>query len=169
MTGPGFLVRPTVEDDWRKLKALRLEMLADTPKAYLETPEMAKSHPDRFWQERARTGRSEDILQLAAILDDGRWVGQMVSRLFRDTPDPYLLAVYVAPDLRGSAPGVTDALLTGIEEWARTKGPGLLLDVHADNLRARAAYAKRGFVETGRTKPYPLNPLELEVEMRKSL
>lgn len=169
MTAPGFTVRHLVEEDWPQVKALRLEMLADTPKAFLETIEMAEAHPDSFWRTRARNGLTDDVISLAAILDSGRWVGTMSSRLFADTPDPFLLAVYVSPDVRGTAAGVTDALLTAIEDWARTKGPGLLLDVHEDNHRARAFYAKRGFVETGRTKPYPLNPRELELEMRKPL
>ena len=33
MQGLGFVVRRTTEEDWREVRALRLEMLADTPLA----------------------------------------------------------------------------------------------------------------------------------------
>jgi GNAT superfamily N-acetyltransferase len=164
-----FVVRRTVEDDWRDVKALRLEMLADTPLAFLETVEMAGEHPDGFWKGRARDGSSRELITLAAILDDGRWVGTMSCRRFAGTPDPYLIAVYVAPEVRGAEWGIADALLAGIEDWARREGRALLLDVHEDNARARAFYARRGFVPTGRTKPYPLDETKLELEMRKEL
>jgi ribosomal protein S18 acetylase RimI-like enzyme len=165
----GFTVRPTFEGDWREVRALRLEMLQDTPLAFLETVEAAREHPDEFWRGRARSGSSREVITLAAIRDDGRWVGTMTGRIFLGIQDPYLLAVYVAPDVRGPASGVADALLGGIEDWARGQGTGLLLDVHEDNSRARAFYERRGFVETGRTKPYPLDPRRLELEMRKEL
>ena len=88
---------------------------------------------------------------------------------FGDGGDPWLVAVYVAPDARGAAAGVTDALLAPIEEWARERGSGLLLEVNEENPRAIAAYRKRGFTETGRSRPYPLDPSLRELEMRKPL
>ncbi|MCU1570474.1 MAG: hypothetical protein JWR33_1215 [Naasia sp.] len=169
MTPRDFQVRPTVEDDWPQVKALRLEMLADTPLAYLETLDTAREHPDDFWRARAGGGWREDGINLVAIAGDGRWLGTMACRMFDGGVEPYLVGVYVAPGARGSAAGVTDALLSAIEEWASTKASGLLLDVHEDNAAARRAYAKRGFVETGRTIPYPLDPRSRELQMRKSL
>ena len=52
---------------------------------------------------------------------------------------------------------------------ATALSPTLRLDVHADNLRARAAYVKRGFVLTGKTLPYELDTSQFEVEMIKRL
>ena len=80
-----------------------------------------------------------------------------------------LVAVYVAPDFRGRRTGVTDALLDGIEAWARERGSQLRLEVNELNPRAVAAYESRGFVRTGRTSPYPLDPPSLEIEMVKGL
>ncbi|MDQ1513892.1 MAG: hypothetical protein QOC59_1734, partial [Microbacteriaceae bacterium] len=51
-----FTVRPTEEDDWQAVRALRLEMLQDTPIAYLETFEQALDRPEAHWRDRA-TGR----------------------------------------------------------------------------------------------------------------
>ncbi|MCU1571061.1 MAG: family N-acetyltransferase [Naasia sp.] len=158
-----------MEDDWPQVKALRLEMLADTPLAYLETLDSARDHADDFWRRRAAGGWGEQGINLVAIAADGRWLGTMACRIFDGAVEPYLVGVYVAPAARGAAAGVTDALLTAIEEWASTMASGLLLDVHEDNAAARRAYAKRGFVETGRTIPYPLDPRSRELQMRKSL
>src|SRR4051795_7042371 len=162
-------VRPVTEDDWREAKALRLEMLADTPVAYLESLEQAEAHPDEFWMERARNGHTERSITVVAITEDGRWVGSMTALVLEGSRDPWLVGVYVAPEARGTAAGVTDALLQPIEEWARTKGTALLLEVNEENPRAIAAYRKRGFVETGRSRPYPLDPRLRELEMRKAL
>ena len=53
MTSP-VRVRAIVPDDWARLRALRLEMLADTPLAYLETLATAEALTDADWQARAR-------------------------------------------------------------------------------------------------------------------
>jgi GNAT superfamily N-acetyltransferase len=82
---------------------------------------------------------------------------------------PTLVAVYVAPGFRGADAGVTDALLAGIERWAAQHGDQLRLEVNEFNPRAIEAYRRRGFVMTGRTTPYPLDPPSLELEMVKPL
>lgn len=160
-----FTVREIEERDWVRLRALRLEMLADTPIAYLETLARAETHPVSHWQRSAR-GRAGGV-KLVAELDDGRWVGTMGGVITDGTPT--LVAVYVAPDFRGTRSGVTDALLAGIERWAALHGDQLRLEVNELNTRAIEAYRRRGFVRTGRTSPYPLDPPSLELEMVKSL
>ena len=82
---------------------------------------------------------------------------------------PTLVAVYVAPDVRGTASGVTDGLLARVERWAAQHGDQLRLEVNELNGRAIEAYRRRGFVMTGRTSPYPLSPPSLELEMVKQL
>jgi GNAT superfamily N-acetyltransferase len=160
-----FTVREVEERDWVRLRALRLEMLADTPIAYLETLETAEAHPTSHWKRNAR-GRPGG-LKLVAELEDGRWVGTMTGIIAEGVPT--LVAVYVAPDVRGAAAGVTDGLLAAIERWAAQHGDQLRLEVNELNGRAVEAYRRRGFVLTGRTTPYPLDPPSLELEMVKPL
>jgi GNAT superfamily N-acetyltransferase len=160
-----FTVREIEEQDWVRLRALRLEMLADTPIAYLETLETAQGHPVSHWKHHAR-GRPNGV-KLVAETDDGRWVGTMTGIIAEGVPT--LVAVYVAPDVRGAGAGVTDALLAGIERWAARHGDQLRLEVNELNGRAVEAYRRRGFVMTGRTTPYPLDPPSLELEMVKPL
>lgn len=160
-----FDVRPMAEADWERLRELRLEMLADTPIAYLETLETARGHGERHWR-RSAAGRPSGV-KLAAETPAGRWVGTMAGVLAEGVPT--LVAVYVSPDFRGRRTGVTDALLDAVEAWAREHGDQLRLEVNEFNPRAIAAYESRGFVRTGRTLPYPLEPPSLELEMVKSL
>jgi GNAT superfamily N-acetyltransferase len=160
-----FAVREVVEADWVRWRALRLEMLADTPIAYLETLATAEGHPVSHWKRHAR-GRPNGV-KLVAEATDGRWLGTMSGILAEGVP--MLVAVYVAPGERGSAAGVTDALLAAIESWAMRHGDELRLEVNELNGRAIEAYRRRGFVLTGRTAPYPLDPPSLELEMVKPL
>ncbi len=164
-----FTVRRTVESDWPEVRALRLEMLADTPLAYLETLDHAERRSEAEWRAWARDGSSAGSITLVAIGDDGRWLATMMSKVPFGASGAFLYGVYVTPSHRGGSAGVTDALLERIEAWAGERGHTLTLEVNEQNPRARAAYAKRGFVETGVTRPYPLDPTLRELEMRKRL
>jgi GNAT superfamily N-acetyltransferase len=156
-----------VEADWREYRALRMEMIADTPMAFGESLEMVTARDERGWRERAGNN-SETSIRLAAITAEGTWVGSMGAYVDR-VDGLTLVGVYVAPRHRGDQAGVTSALIDAVEDWARERADQIRLDVHESNSRARAAYAKRGYVETGRTKPYPLDPAHNEVEMIKRL
>ncbi|KQX05213.1 MULTISPECIES: GNAT family N-acetyltransferase [unclassified Leifsonia] len=169
-----FSIRPTVADDWEQVRAIRLEMLADTPLAYAETRAHALDQPESEWRMRGARGQTDRGTSLVAIDQGGRWIGAMAGYLpdaegDADDPVPLLVGVYVAPDVRGREFGVTDALLAGIEDWARTHGDTLALHVHEDNARAIAAYRSRGFELTDVTVPYNLDPAKLELEMIKRL
>jgi ribosomal protein S18 acetylase RimI-like enzyme len=158
-------IRPTRDDDWQAVRALRLEMLHDTPMGFAETYETALAHDETVWRERGARGTADRSISLAAIAD-GRWVGTMGGYL--DEGQPLLVGVYVSPAYRGGT-GVAELLLAGVERWAQQHSPTLTLHVHADNLRARRFYEKHGYAETGVRVPYVLNPDETELEMRKAL
>lgn len=152
-------VRP---QDWPHTKALRLEALADYPLGFLETLETARSLDDATWQERAARGaEGGSAFQVIGWVDE-RPVGTCVS--FVRDGRAWLVAVYVTSSARGQ--GLLARLVGQCADWARAQGaPELVLEVHEDNARARAAYAKLGFADTGRTTPYPLEPGGLELEM----
>ncbi|AMB60077.1 GNAT family N-acetyltransferase [Microterricola viridarii] len=173
MTAALFEVRRTTEQDWAEIRALRLEMLADTPHAYLETVADAAARDESGWRRRAARTAGPGAISLAAILTDGaeagRWVGTMAAILPVGAAGARLVGVYVSPGWRGATSGVSDALLDGIEEWAGLHGDVLTLEVHQDSTAARRFYKRRGFEETGAVQPYPLNPKQLELEMAKPL
>ena len=148
--------------DWAALRDLRLEALADTPVAYLETLDAARALGDDAWQARARRGaEGGDSVQVMAF-DQQRAVSTSVGFVAGGTA--WLAAVYVTPAWRGR--GLLGPMVDRVGAWARERGePRLTLEVHEDNGPARAAYARLGFAETGVRRPYPLDPTGDEVEM----
>jgi GNAT superfamily N-acetyltransferase len=158
-------------EEWRELRALRLEMLADEPLAYVESLASARQVTEEEWQDRAVRYTAPGSLNLVAARPaDGHWVGTMSAYVDPDRGRPWLVAVYVAPGHRGRANGVADALLDGVEEWVRAAGhPQLWLEVHEANPRGHAFYLRRGYRFTGQTRPYDLDPTTNEREMVRAL
>ncbi|MBT1635434.1 GNAT family N-acetyltransferase [Clavibacter michiganensis] len=159
-------------EDWREYRALRLEMLEDTPLAYLETLETARALPDSDWQ--ARTRRADQpgsTAYVAAERATGRWLGAMNAFVAQDFTRVMLVSVYVTPEARGRDAGVSDLLLDAIIAWARDRpnAVALRLEVHEDNPRARIYYERRGFVLTGRSVPYALDRTQQDLEMELPL
>ncbi len=163
-----LVIRTTVEDDWREVRTLRLEMLRDYPIAYAETLEHALTVPESGWRLRAARGTTPGQTSIVAI-DGERWVGHMGGYIPDATSGPLLVGVYVAPGYRGDGAGVSRLLLEAVEDWARLHGDTLRLEVHEDNPRARRFYEKLGFTPTGRSREYELPPGGLELELIKPL
>lgn len=164
-----FSVRPVTADDWQQYRAIRLEMLQDSPAAYVERLSTALELSDDDWMRRAARASSPTSMRLAAITAEGTWIGSMGTFIPKGTREPTVVAVYVTPGWRGDARGVTDALFAAVEDWSRERTDSITLEVHEDNARALAAYAKRGYRLTGNTRPYELDPDSNELEMRKML
>lgn len=169
MSTPAFSIRRTNESDWREIRAMRLQMIRDTPTAYTETLEHALEQGEAEWRMRGARGQGDDGILVVAIAASGVWVGTMGGFVPDLNTGPLLVGVYVAPAFRGRQVGVTDALLATVEEWARTHGGTLTLHVHEDNTRARLAYERRGFTTSGHSVPYDLDPAKRELEMVKQL
>lgn len=172
-------VRRVRADEWERVRDLRLESLRDPVAAiaFLETYDASLARPDGFWRERAAGGAAgARVAQFVAEADGGAWVGTVTVLVRRagdvdhhgvtatdDRAD--LVGVYVAPSGRGS--GTIDALIEAAAAWVRGIGlTELWLDVHRDNARARAVYARCGFEETGRAFT---SVIGAEVEMRRRL
>jgi ribosomal protein S18 acetylase RimI-like enzyme len=163
-----LVIRTTDEEDWREVRTLRLEMLRDYPLAYAETLEHALQVDESGWRLRAARGTTAGQTSIVAI-DGQRWVGHMGGYIPDAASGPVLVGVYVAPDYRGVAAGVSRLLLDEVERWAGQHADTLRLEVHEDNPRARRFYEKLGFTMTGRSREYELEPGGLELEMIKPL
>ena len=155
-------VRRVVPDDWRAVRHLRLAALAETPTAYCERWADAAALEDDAWRARAARGTDGgDSCQVMAW-DGARPVATATG--FVQDGVAWLVAVHVAPDVRGR--GLLEQLVERVVVWARAQQvPALHLEVHEDNARAAAAYRRLGFTESGRRRPYPLDPAAEELEM----
>lgn len=148
-------VRPIRPDEWRAYRALRLEALEDTPKAFGEDHADAKGYPDSSWKERFRTGavyfgafRDGQLLGTACYVRENG--GRMRHRAG-------IYGVYISPVLRGS--GASSQLMQAVLDHARAEG---CLQVHlgvgAFNAAARKVYERLGF------EPYGTEPRALIVD-----
>jgi GNAT superfamily N-acetyltransferase len=161
----GISVRSTNDDDWQEIRALRLEVIRDTPEGFAESIEDALQHDEQEWRMRGRRGHAEDSASFAAINTTGCWVGAMGGWIPDVATGPLVVGVYVAPSHRGRAAGVADKLLDAVEKWAFPHASTVRLTVHEQNLRARLFYERRGYVLTGESAPYSLDPHHRELSM----
>jgi GNAT superfamily N-acetyltransferase len=166
-TGTVHRVTPA---DAARMRALRLEMLADSPLAFLETLAQAAARPHEDYRRRiiqASTGR-----QLAQFIADphptARLIGHAGGTVLPEEPNlTIVFAVYVTPARRGT--GVLAGLVEAVADWSRDCGrPELMLEVVVGNDRAVRAYERLGFVDTGVRVPHPVVPTLTELQMRRS-
>ena len=169
MTIPEFTIRATHTKDWPQVKQLRLAMLRDTPIAFAETYAQAIEVPESEWISRAERGMSDTGTALVAIAEDGTWLGTMGAYIPEGISVPLLVGVYVRPEFRGTSFGIADALLGAVTAWAQQRSPWFMLHVHEDNARALAYYERHGFMLTGDSTAYNLDPSKQELEMIKSI
>jgi ribosomal protein S18 acetylase RimI-like enzyme len=155
--------------DWQAWRSIRLEALADTPIGFLELLADAQQRPDGHWQQRTAASAEGEASALWLAWDGEQVVGCAGAARYEPGTYALLISVYVSPAARGA--GVLDQLLDAAAGWAGSlEGVDeLRLEVHEDNARARAAYRRRGFAETGSTQPYAPDPSRRELEMARPL
>lgn len=163
-----FTVQRVSRADAARMRALRIEMLADSPLAFLETLAQAAARPHE--QYRDRIGHASAGFELAQFVADpgaGRLIGHAGGTVLPDEPDvTVVFAVYVTPARRGM--GVLVKLIEAVAEWSRAAGrPELMLEVVVGNDRAVRAYRRLGFVDTGVRVPHPTVPALTELRMRR--
>lgn len=153
--------------DAARMRALRLEMLADSPLAFLETVAQAAARPHEDYRRRiiqASAGRA-----LAQFVADpgGRLIGHAGGTVLPEEPAvTVVFAVYVTPAHRGS--GVLAELVEAVAEWSRAAGRDeLMLEVVVGNDRAVRAYERLGFTDTGVRVPHPVTRTLTELQMRR--
>jgi RimJ/RimL family protein N-acetyltransferase len=170
MTGtvaPPIPVHRVTAADAGRMRALRLEMLADSPLAFLETLAQAAARPHADYRRRivqASTGG-----QLAQFVADpgGRLIGHAGGTVLPEEPSATVVfAVYITPAHRGS--GVLRELVEAVAGWSVAMGRGeLMLEVVVGNDRAVRAYERLGFEDTGVRVPHPIVPGLRELQMRR--
>lgn len=162
----GVTVRRVRTQDWPALRAIRLEMVADTPIAYSETVPTAEARTPEEWAERARLRAiGGELAQFVAVEPDGRLVAT-ASAAATGPGTSVVVGVYVTPTHRGQ--GLLEALIAALAAWSREHGrEQLTLEVAEQNPRAAAAYRRMGFVGTGRTRPHTLYPEVVDLELTR--
>ncbi len=145
MSDTTLTIRRCALGDWRELRAIRLEALADTPEAYGSTFWECSQWSDEQWMY-AATNR---LFYLAER--DGAVVGMVSGGQNDSRPGTrWLYGMYVTPRARGTE--TASNLVETVCHWARDEGVDeLYLHVTLVVARARAFYERVGFRPTGET------------------
>ena len=159
-------VRRIVEDEWRELRDLRLNALADSPDSFGSTYERESSYSDEYWQEWARqaaAGTSETCVLAWKGEDAVAMVGAYVED---GSAHAKLIAMWVAPAARRR--GIGERLVEAILAWATDAGlPLVRLKVAEGSIDARRLYERCGFAPTGHSGRYDDRPHIVTVELER--
>jgi GNAT superfamily N-acetyltransferase len=163
MTDVALTVRRAESDDWVKLRAIRLEALSDSPEAFGSTYAVAAKLSNYQW--RSMVERSLYFLAER----DGDVVGMVSGGLNDRRPGTHwLYGMFVTPSARGT--DTASLLVDAVVEWAKGEGATeLYLHVTSIAQRARAFYARVGFLATGENFGMDRDPRLTMMTMKKSL
>lgn len=131
------------------LRDLRLAALADAPYAFGSTYERERDQCDEHWQVRVESGAwfVAEVTGTPAGLVAGWAEAGRVG----------LISMWVRPEHRGHR--LAERLIGAVRGWSVEQGVAeLMLWVADGNSAAASAYARAGFVPTGRRQPLPSNP-----------
>lgn len=155
-----MIIRPTTDDDWAALKAVRLAALLDAPTAFGVSHATAAAQSEAQWRERA-AGVAGPCFWLA-LTSDGAPAGMIGGGVDREG-HYNLIAMWVEAKYRGS--GVAARLVDAVQAHAVARGHArVVLDVSPDNQRAASFYRKQGFVFIDEWEPLASHP---EIQVRK--
>lgn len=144
-------LRPAASQDAARLRALRIEALANQPEAFAADHAAAVAETVEGWVERIQRNNADDsgVIQIASAGEQlvgmtgcgrGHWPKTRHSAI--------LWGVYVNPEWRGLH--VAEALIEACIAWGRTRGVTLVkLAVVTTNTAAIRCYARCGFSAYG--------------------
>jgi RimJ/RimL family protein N-acetyltransferase len=152
------------------MRALRLEMLADSPLAFLETLAQAAARSHEGYRQRlSMAANGPELTQFVTDPGDGPLLGHAGGTAIPDEPlVTVVFSVYLTPEHRGGK--MLASLVEAVADWSTAAGRHeLMLEVVVGNGRAVRAYEKLGFEDTGARLPHPTVPALTQLQMRRRL
>lgn len=151
-------------DDWKAWSELRLAALEEAPFAFGSQLADWIDAPEERWRERLSVTGAYQVI--ASI--DGTQAGMAGGFPGEEPETADLVSMWVAPAGRGK--GVGNALMTAIEDWARSIGATTLeLSVVPGNDPAHDLYLRHGYVDTDELGDLMPDGVRRELVMRKAL
>lgn len=164
------VIRRVTRADAGAARALRLEMLADRPLAFIETLAEAAAQPHaEFAEQLAERASGQTYAQFVA--DPGGEPGRLAGTASGVAPRgshgaTLVFTVYVSPPWRGT--GLVGRMVEAVADWSRAAGRHtLVLEVVAGNDQAVRAYRRLGFLDTGRRSRHPTAPVLSQIIMAR--
>lgn len=151
------------EQDWSRLRQVRLGALAADPAAFGSTYENKCRQPESFWRARLHSA----AWFVACHGDEPVGLVACVAAAAGDH-ERQLDAMWVAPAWRGR--GVGERLARAVIADAEARGAvAVSLTVVDGNDHARRLYERLGFTATGHREPRPRDPSTWRERLRLSL
>ena len=129
-------------------------MLREDASSFSSRWEDVAQQPESYWREwveAAAAGRTRCLFVAEA---DGSWVASVGCHLRIDPSETQLMAMWVAPELRGR--GLARELIRAVAGWAASRGSDrVFLFVQESNAPARRLYERAGFRPTGEREQLP--------------
>ncbi|TDW17317.1 GNAT family N-acetyltransferase [Kribbella kalugense] len=151
-------------DDWKAWRELRLAALEEAAFAFGSQLADWVDATEERWRERLSVAGAYQVI--ASI--DGTPVGLAGGFPADEESNAELVSMWVAPAGRGH--GVGNALMTAIEDWARSTGATVLdLSVVPGNDPAHNLYLRNGFEDTDEQGDLMADGVRRELVMRKQL
>lgn len=159
-----FRVEVLTEEDWPRLREIRLSALRDDPLAFLATYERESGYDEQRWRQEFERG------EWNVMLADDQDVGFVGDTWEPDTPEHecHLEFLWIEPGSRRA--GVATTLIRTVLDRLRDSGVRTVrLWILNGNDPARALYQQFGFQSTEEWEPLPGHPAGSEERMRLRL
>ncbi|HET7247045.1 MAG TPA: GNAT family N-acetyltransferase [Streptosporangiaceae bacterium] len=164
-----FRVDVLAEDDWPRLRDIRLKALNTDPTVFLASHENEATFAEQQWRQEFARGEWHVMVAIGR-LRRGRYVGLVgVTRLPETSSrECYLEYLWVAPRVRRR--GVASTLLRAVlDRLYRSDVHTVWLYILDGNEPARRLYQRFGFQSTNDVQPLPDDPTRSEELLRLNL
>jgi ribosomal protein S18 acetylase RimI-like enzyme len=165
-----FWVEVLTEDNWRRLRDIRLSALQGDPPMFLSSHEIEAAYAEQRWRQEFSRGEWNVMVGHDAgtgiLGEHAQDIGLVGVTREPATPSQecYLEYLWVAPGFRRS--GVASLMLRTVLERLRDSGVDtVLLWILDGNDGAMRLYQRFGFQSTGLRQPLPLDPARAEEKM----
>lgn len=158
-------IEPITGENVALFKSVRLEALRESPRAFGSTYAREVAFTEAEWLARLERWNGERGIGFLAM-DGEAGCGIAGALLEEDESRATLVSMWTAPTHRKD--GVGRMLVEAVLGWAESRGVKTLeLLVTGVNDGAMRFYERLGFVKTGRTQAYPIDPSITEYEMAR--
>jgi GNAT superfamily N-acetyltransferase len=161
-----MIIRQIKSTEGDRLRAIRLQAIADSPTAFGSTLAETQALSSEDWDHRARGNAAGDNATMFVAEDQGAWVGLAGGMFDQDARarTVILFSMWVNPEYRRKRLG--RELVHRVIEWSRFRGADrIALWVTENNNAAIDLYANCGFITSDDRQPLPSNPTYLEQRM----
>jgi ribosomal protein S18 acetylase RimI-like enzyme len=160
-------VRAAAPEEWRRVRALRLRALEDSPDAFGSTLEGERDHEEADWRSWISGWEGASNALFVAIRGEA-WIGMAVGSHEEGRDRTHVYGMWVEPAARRLDLGTR--LLRAVLDWSAERAVATVeLAVTETNGGARAFYERNGFEDSAARHPLREGSRLSVIVMRRAL